>query len=201
MLLRSVGQRARALRVARQLTLDELSALSGVSRRTITLLEAGEANASLATLDKLARALGTDFGSLVVDRPPLPFVPELSGEVVPVWQDELGSSARLLVSYPLATTTELWQWELAGGARYQAEADPPGSEELILVTGGELVVEVGEDRLGLRPGGYLRLPSDRAYAYANPGYQPARFVRVVTTGLSPRSAQAVPGSGSRGSSA
>lgn len=181
-LLRAVGQRARALRLARQLTLDELSARSGVSRRTITLLEAGEANASLATLDKLARALGAHFGSLVVDRPVLPFVPEVSGEVAPVWQDSLGSSARLLVAYPVAMTTELWQWELAGGARYQAEADPPGSEELILVTSGELVVEVGDDRLALSPGGYLRLPSDRPYAYSNPGPGHVRFIRVLTMG-------------------
>ena len=181
-LLRAVGQRARALRLARQLTLDELSARSGVSRRTITLLEAGEANASLATLDKLARALGTDFGSLVVDRPVLPFVPEVSGEVAPVWQDALGSSARLLVAHAAAASIELWQWELGPGARYQAEADPPGNEELILVTSGELAVAVGGDAVALHPGGYLRLPSDRPYAYSNPSQSATRFIRIVTTG-------------------
>jgi transcriptional regulator with XRE-family HTH domain len=180
-LLRAVGRRARALRVQRQLTLDELSALSGVSRRTITLLEAGEANASLATLDKLARALGTDFGSLVTDRPVAPLVPEASGEVAPVWQDGLGSSARLLVAYPARTTTELWQWELAGGARYQAEPDPPGSEELIWVSAGGLVIDVEGEELALGAGGYLRLPSDRQYAYVNPGPGKTTFVRVVTT--------------------
>jgi transcriptional regulator with XRE-family HTH domain len=99
-LLQAVGLRARALRLQRQLTLDELSSRSGVSRRTITLLEAGDANASLATLDKLARALGIDFGSLVVARPAAPFVPEVAQQVSPVWEDGLGSSARLLVSHP-----------------------------------------------------------------------------------------------------
>src|SRR5487761_1533861 len=58
-----VGLRARSLRLQRQLTLDELSTLSGGSRRMIALLEAGEANPSLGTLDKLSRALGVDFGS------------------------------------------------------------------------------------------------------------------------------------------
>ncbi|MGC8627851.1 MAG: helix-turn-helix domain-containing protein [Acidimicrobiales bacterium] len=180
-LARAVGKRARAMRQEHRLTLDELSARSGVSRRMIALVEAGEANPSLGTLDKLARALGTDFASLVVARPVAPLVPEASQDVTPVWEDNLGSSARLLVSHRGAATVELWQWELAPGARYQGEADPPGSEEMILVSSGRLVVEIGEERLALGLGGYLRLPTQHPYAYLNPGRSMARFVRVVVT--------------------
>lgn len=179
-LLRTVGRRAKVLRQHGGYTLDELSTRSGVSRRMIAMVEAGEANASLATLDKLARALGTDFATLVSERPLAPLVPESAGDVLPVWEDGHGSNARLLAAWRATASTELWRWELAPGARYQAEPDPPGSEELILVSTGELVVEVGTDSFRLAPGGYLRLPSDREYAYANPGKKVAAFVRVVT---------------------
>ncbi|HET9060557.1 MAG TPA: XRE family transcriptional regulator [Acidimicrobiales bacterium] len=179
-LLQSVGQRAKTLRQQAGYTLDELSARSGVSRRMIALVEAGEANASLATLDKLARALGTDFATLVSERPLDPLVAESAGDVLPVWEDGQGSNARLLAAYKETAGTELWRWELAPHARYQAEADPPGSEELILVSAGRLVVEVENDRFDLGPGGYLRLPSDREYAYMNVGGDVATFVRVVT---------------------
>jgi len=171
----------RTLRQARQLTLDELSSRSGVSRRMIALVEAGEANPSLGTLDKLARALGTDFASLVTDHPVAPLVPEAAEDVAPVWQDGQGSTARILVSHRGGATTELWQWELVPGGRYQAEPDPPGSEEMILVSSGHLVVEVGADRLPLGPGGYLRLPTNQPYAYVNVGRSLARFVRVVVS--------------------
>jgi len=181
LLFEAVGSRSRAMRLERHLTLDELSARSGVSRRTITLLEAGEANASLATLDKLARALGTDFGALVLGQSVAPLVPEASRHVAPVWQDGLGSSARLLVSQPSVGTTELWQWELVPGARYEAEPDPPGSEEIVLVSSGELSVEVGAQRLEFGAGEYVRLPTDRRYAYSNPGSAIVCFVRVVVT--------------------
>jgi transcriptional regulator with XRE-family HTH domain len=180
-LAQAVGTRARALRQEHHLTLDELSARSGVSRRMIALVEAGEANPSLGTLDKLARALGTDFASLVVARPVAPLVPEASQDVTPVWEDSLGSSARLLVSHRGASTVELWQWELAPKACYQGEADPPGSEEMILVSSGRLVVEIGDEKLALGPGGYLLLPTQRPYSYVNPGLSLARFVRVVVT--------------------
>jgi glyoxylate utilization-related uncharacterized protein len=147
----------------------------------IALLEAGEANPTLGTLDKLARALGTDFASLVSDRRVAPLVPEISEQVTPVWEDGRGSTARLLASHPAAGATELWQWELVPSARYEAEADPPGSEEIILVLSGGLVIETNGDRFALGAGGYLRLPTERAYAYSNPGGVPVHFVRVIVS--------------------
>lgn len=180
-LFQTVGTRVRSLRLEHQLTLDELSARSGVSRRMIALLEAGEVNPSLGTLDKLAHALGTDFVSLVAARPVAPLVAKLSEEVAPVWEDGLGSTARLLASRPGRGTIELWQWELVPGSRYEAEPDPPGSEEMIMVSAGRLVIEVGDDRFSLTSGGYLRLPTDRPYAYANAGKTNVRFIRVIVS--------------------
>jgi transcriptional regulator with XRE-family HTH domain len=180
-LLEEVGRRARRIRTDKHLTLDELSKLSGVSRRTIISLEAGEANVSLGILDKLARALGTDFGSLVSERETEPMVSESFTEVSPIWQDETGSSARLLVSYANPTGAEMWSWELTGGARYDADPDPPGSEELILVSSGVLHVEVGGERYPIAAGSYLRLPSDRHYSYVNVAVEPVSFTRLVAT--------------------
>jgi len=178
-LLRAVGEQVRALRLERRLTLDELSARSKVSRRMITMLEAGATNASLGTLDKLAAALGCDFATLIAARPVEVLVPSVARSVPPIWQDERGSSARLLVARTTSGATELWQWQLAAGARYEAEADPPGSEEILFVTTGRLVVEVTGGRYEIKAGGYLRLPTDVPYAYVNPGRSMTRFVRVI----------------------
>lgn len=180
-LIRSVGLRVRELRRESHLTLDELSEQSGVSRRMITMLESGEANVSLGTLDKLARALGCDFYAMITGGSIAPLTPGASREVEPLWEDGRGSTARLLISQPRAGSTELWQWELAPAARYQGEADPPGSEEIILVSEGQLVVEASGERFPLEAGAYLRLPTDRPYGYTNPGTSAVRFVRVVVT--------------------
>jgi transcriptional regulator with XRE-family HTH domain len=169
----------RALRHERGFTLDELSARSGVSRRMIALLEAGDTNASLATLDKLARALGTSFGSLVLPEQAVPLAPEEPAGAPPLWEDGFGSSARLLLSYPRLAGAEVWRWDLAAGARYEAEPDPPGSEALVVVSSGRVVVEAGGKRAELGPGSYLRAPADRGYAYANLGDRAASFVTVL----------------------
>lgn len=177
--VRQVGTRVRELRTGRELTLDQLSERSGVSRRMITMLEAGETNVSIGTLDKLAEALGADLPSLVANEPVRPLAPAVSGALAPLWEDGLGSSARLLASHDRSAVTELWQWRLAPTARYDADPDPPGAEELLLVASGRLTVEVGEEQYRLGSGGYLRLPSDRPYAYVNPGRRPTRFIRVA----------------------
>ncbi len=143
------------------------------------MLEAGETNVSLGTLDKLARALDVDFATLVAVRPVPALTPEATGAVAPAWEDGRGSSARLLGSRSGARVVELWHWELAAGARYEATADPPGSEELILVRSGRLVVEIDEARYTLEEDEHLRLPTDRPYAYMNPGRKPVRFARVI----------------------
>jgi transcriptional regulator with XRE-family HTH domain len=178
-LLGVIGDRARARRLDQHLTLDELSARSGVSRRMITMVVSGETNASIGTLDKLARALGLDFATLAAVRPVPPLVPEATREVAPTWEDDKGSSAHLLDSRSGARVVEFWQWTLVAGARYEAEADPPGSEELLLVRSGRLVVEIGDDRYTVREGEHLRLPTDRPYAYVNPGRRSATFERVI----------------------
>lgn len=178
-LFKAIGGKVRTARLDQHLTLDQLSARSGVSRRMITMLEAGETNASLGTLDKLARALDLDFAALVAVRPLPALTPEATRSVQPVWEDGRGSSARLLDSRASARIIELWHWELVGGARYEAVADPPGTEGLLLVDSGRLVAEVGGARYSLEEGQYLRLPSDRPYAYMNPGRKLVRFTRVV----------------------
>lgn len=178
-LFRAVGERVRALRLERGLTLDELAARSGVSRRLITLLEAGQANSSLGTLDKLARALGIGFGALVLPKPPPLLVAEVPAQVAPIWEDGKGSSARLLLSQSRSGQVELWRWELARGCRYDAEADQPGSEETVVAISGRLWVEVGDGSFLLGPGAYLRLPTDQRYSYVNKGRGPAIFVAVM----------------------
>ncbi|WP_343717297.1 cupin domain-containing protein, partial [Inquilinus sp.] len=95
-------------------------------------------------------------------------------EFATMWQSEAGS-ARLVASGGWA---ELWDWDLAAGARYDASPDPAGTVELIRVLEGTLVLEVDGTALAAPAGHALRLASDRPYAYRAEG-GPVRFVKVV----------------------
>jgi len=72
-LLRAVAAQVRGRRTRRGLTLAGLADASGVSTRFLAEIEAGRANPSIVNLARVARALGTDPGSLLV-APGLPHV-------------------------------------------------------------------------------------------------------------------------------
>lgn len=61
-----VARNIRRLRDNRQLSLDELARLSGVSRSMLARIERGEGNPTLSTLWKVANGLGLPFDELTV---------------------------------------------------------------------------------------------------------------------------------------
>lgn len=63
--LAHVASNLRRYRGTRAMSQDALATASSVSRRMIAAIEAGDANVSLATLDRLAEALDVRFSDLV----------------------------------------------------------------------------------------------------------------------------------------
>lgn len=156
------------------MTLVELADRSGVSRRMLTLIEKGEANPSLGTLERVGRALGLTFAELVGAEGPGQVHVAAPEAMVTPWRSEHGYG-RIAVTGPNAV--ELWDWRLDPGDRYDAEPDPTGAHEMILVTSGCLTLELASDRYGLPTGHAVRFPSDRHYAYINESDHPVNFTR------------------------
>lgn len=181
--LSRLGKEVRYRRKAAGLSVQELADQAGLSRRMLTQIELGQANPSLVTVDKVARALGSDFADITRDTRPAPLSVNEPGDSMGVWSSSLGSRAALQVATQHRPAAELWEWTLQPGDRYDAQPDPPGSEELFLVIDGTLTLEVaGLPPVKVARGGSARLASDRQYAYVNAGRRAVRFVRVVRLG-------------------
>ncbi len=178
--LRLLSERIRARRRERRLSLDRLAATAGVSKGALVQIENGGANPSIATLCKLAAALGASVADLV----------QVSGqhpaEVLPasaprlLWRGPKGGSATLLVGSPGPDMLELWSWELKPGERYDAPAHPSGTQELIHVVSGSLTLAFGEVSYVIRQGGSAVAHTDRPHAYACDTGPAARFTMVVS---------------------
>jgi len=69
-LLEGLGERVRALRQERGLTLRELSRSAGLSERFLSDLESGRANISVLNLEAVARVLGGTAASLLAEGAP-----------------------------------------------------------------------------------------------------------------------------------
>src|SRR6185436_13368496 len=89
--------RLRARRRDRRLSLDLLAGLSDVSKGLLVQIENGEANPSIATLCKVAAALGVSVADLVQvsDQHPAEVMPAAAPRLL--WRGPKGGSATLLV--------------------------------------------------------------------------------------------------------
>jgi transcriptional regulator with XRE-family HTH domain len=172
-----VAARVRAARSQRRWTLDELAARSTVSRRLLVQIEHAEANPSLATLLKLAAALGITLTELLSDQPAIEPVAVVPGQdAMTLWSTPAGSSARLLVSHG---PVELWSWTLIPGDQRASEAHRPGSVELLAAHTGTVALEVGDHHVEVPAGDSAWFDATSPHTYSNPGMTTTTFALVV----------------------
>lgn len=174
--LQHVSQNIRHFRHLCGLSQAALAERSGVSRRMLVAIEAGEKNVSLTTLDLIAEALGVAFSTLIQapEKRDLSRINELA------WAGAYpGSKAILLGTSPARREAELWEWTLAPGECYQSGADAEGWSEQIYVAEGCLTLVIEEQVHHLATGDFHVFPSNCNYAYRNDGDDPVRFVRNV----------------------
>src|SRR3954464_14762283 len=173
-LLDVVSGRIRQKRTDRRLTLDRLSTLAGVSKGMLVQIENGQANPSIATLCKIAAALGASVADLVqiAGQHPAEVLP--AGAPRLLWRGPKGGSATLLVGSSGPDMLELWSWVLKPRERYEAQPHPHGTEELLHVVRGRLVLAFGDVSYVIESGGSAVAHTDRPPASARDGREPAQ---------------------------
>jgi transcriptional regulator with XRE-family HTH domain len=172
-----IAARVRAARAQRRWTLDELAARSTLSRRLLVQIEHGDANPSLATLLKLAAALGITLTELVAEGPAAEPVAVVAGrDTTILWSTPAGSAARLLVSHG---ALELWSWTLAPGDRRDSEPHRPGSVELMTVDSGTVALDIGHHHVEVPAGDSAWFDATLPHTYSNPTTTTATFTLVV----------------------
>ena len=178
-LIALISGRVRGLRRERRLSLDALATRASVSKGMVVQIEKGESNPSIATLCKVAAALGVSVADLVnvSGLQPIDLVP--AGPRRVLWRGPKGGTATLLVGSRGPDMLELWQWEIRAGERFQGAAHPTGTLELIAVERGALSIAFDEVSYVIGTGASALAHTDRPHAYACVGKKPVRFVMVV----------------------
>ena len=174
--LQHVSHNVRRLRLLAHLSQSALAELSGVSRRMLVAIEAGEKNVSLSTLDRVAEALNVAFSDLIQ----APGSPDPSRINEVAWTGTHAGSKAVLLSKAKATReVELWEWTLEPGEQYHSQADAEGWSEQLYVIEGCLTLAIDEQELRFSAGEFYMYASNRPHAYRNEGDGLLRFVRNV----------------------
>jgi transcriptional regulator with XRE-family HTH domain len=175
-----LAARLRELRRARRWSLDELAALSGISRASLSRIENGEVSPTASALGRLAGAHGVTMSRLLAeiegDAPAL-----VARADQPEWIDPATGFRRRSVSPPsLDFDCEVLQCELPAGARIDYPLTPRlGLEHHLYLQDGalELTIEGAVHRL--RAGDCLRYKLIGASSFLATGRRPARYILVL----------------------
>ncbi|MQT81142.1 XRE family transcriptional regulator [Pseudomonas helleri] len=174
--LQHVSQNVRRLRLVAHLSQSSLAELSGVSRRMLVAIEAGEKNVSLSTLDRVAEALDVAFSDLIQ----APGAADTSRINEVAWTVSTArSKAVLLAKAEAKREVELWEWTLEPGEQYQSQADAEGWSEQLYVCEGCLTLVIGDQVLHFGAHEFYMYPSNTPHAYRNDGDVAVRFIRNV----------------------
>jgi transcriptional regulator with XRE-family HTH domain len=184
----AMGARIRSLRQDAGLTMVRLAEATGVSQPFLSLVERGHARPGLATLARLAEALGVPSGSLLA-RPAGSRVTAAGVDVVHV-EAEGRASAGLpgeltvwqLAQLPggLFATEIVGEAAVVGEPRF-AEFAAHDEEEFLYLLGGALEVELGDGTVHrLSAGGTLALGAGIRHRWRSAGPEGFRAVTVTS---------------------
>jgi transcriptional regulator with XRE-family HTH domain len=175
-ILEHLSENLKRIRTSGGISQSKLATEAGLSRRMIAAIENGAANVSLATIDRLARALGVTFTVLV--RPP--FARDNARIEALGWKGNSSQSqAILLGAAPATRETELWVWSLAPGETYESETGSENWHEMLLVLKGQLsLTRAGASEL-VQAEDFRIFSTSEPYRFSNQGAENLTFVRLI----------------------
>ena len=173
---RELGARIAAFRELRGMSLRAVAAASGVSSSFLSQLENGRTNASVASLRKIAAALGVPPARLLddsaahttgvlraADRPRLP----------------LEGAEKFIVALPPLRNLEVYAGRFEPGGTTGADPYAHGnSQELFIVTAGEVVLELGAERYTMRADDSIEFLSSTPHRVWNESDAPASVLWI-----------------------
>lgn len=164
-----IGQRIKALREQREMTLSALAQRSGLSKGIVSTLEDGRGNPTINTVWRLAEALEVPFGELTRQ------------DAEESWKriNTEGISVQLIEQGRVEKLVETYLMRLDPNTLREAEPHPPGVEEKVLVAQGLLLVGEPACSRHLQPGEELLFRADRPHFYRS-GREPVTAVVSVS---------------------
>ncbi len=176
-----VGDTIQKLRQQRQLSLEELSHMAGVSKSMLSQIERDKSNPTIALVWRLANALNVELQEILggkgADEPSITVLgvhatPTLRGS------DER-CSLKILGPIDTAGHFEWYELTIAAGGALVSLPHAPGAREHLTVLHGIFEVEAGPAKQKLKHGETARYAGDQPHAIRNAGKGLAVALLVV----------------------
>ena len=175
-----VGERLRAIRTLRRVTLKTVADRAGLSESFLSQVERGRANASVASLKRIAGALGVNVADLFEPNgsPSRPRV--LRRESRPTLTFGTLGRKFMLTPRPLEHLQVIVGELEEGGSTGDEPYTHGDSEELLVVLAGTVHLQLGTEVFELRTGDSIDYRSSTPHRLTNPGDETAEVMWIIS---------------------
>lgn len=165
------------VRQERNLTLDDLARLTGVSRSMLCSIERCEKSPTIAVLERLCN--GIDLSLAQLTHTPTPEMSVRKRENIKHYGAWEGFEVFSLFEYDQDKRFEiLWQ-VISPHSERSSEAHEAGLREYLICTRGQLSVQVGEATLHLEEGEAVQFLASYRHRYFNLSDHETRFIMIL----------------------
>jgi transcriptional regulator with XRE-family HTH domain len=174
-----LGARIRALRMAQRRTLRTLAAEAGVTESFLSQVERGVASPSIASVQRIARALGTSIAELFATDDRAGIVVRAADRRRVVYQG-LGAIDEFLTRATDGKLQVIMSTIEPGGGTGDEAYTHDSDEEVVVVLEGALDLWVGPEHYRLETGDAVTHSSRIPHRNTNPGPGAARVLFCIT---------------------
>jgi XRE family transcriptional regulator, regulator of sulfur utilization len=176
-----VADSLREHRRRRELSLDQLAQLTGVSRAALSQIETRKTNPTIGVIWKIASGLGIAFSDLIGEtRAGLSVLRRGEAQLLRSMDGKFES--RPLMPAGGIPQIEMYELRLTARSRHASEPHGPGTREVLVVLSGALRLTVGDRTDDLAPGDSVVFDANKPHVYENPGNSEARYHDVIVYG-------------------
>ena len=173
-----LGPRLRALRRSNHLTLRELAARAAITESFLSQVERGVASPSIATVQRIARALGLSIAELFAEGRSSSLVRRADRNRISY--PGLRAVDEFLTAAPNGRLQVILSTIEPGGGTGEEPYTHDSDEEVVIVLEGRLDVWVGAEHHVLHEGDALTLASRTPHRNTNRGDRPCRVLFCIT---------------------
>jgi XRE family transcriptional regulator, regulator of sulfur utilization len=160
-----IGEQLRYFRQQRNLTLEDLADLTGVSKPMIGQIERGTSNPTVSTLWKIAAGLQIPFASFITTNPSVKIK---KVEEQPFFTDDDNLFEVYNTFSSPGIPVEIYRIRLLPGCMHFSERSGSGTVKSITVYSGRLTVKIGEeDSFTINNGDSVSFTTDNCQVYEN----------------------------------
>ncbi|MCR4586113.1 MAG: helix-turn-helix domain-containing protein [Lachnospiraceae bacterium] len=163
---RTLSDNLKRIRTRRNLSLEAVAGLTGVSRSMLAQIERGESNPTVSTINKITAGLRIDYEELLCPKKDeLRIIdPEMAGEF-----SERPGKYRTLMIFPYEQGRSFEQMKAVIEPGQVLGNLLPGEDmnEYVSVISGDLVLRVQSDEYTLVEGMSARIPAGNEHVYCN----------------------------------